>query len=101
MPKTKESARPLERPNAQTPEGATEMNPVDTSIVRQGLRLVKRFSALAACVALVLVIVMFAGAPLVGGMSWSASAALIGTACWLCATCYHMAGTEDKEEESK
>ena len=95
MPEQKEGARPLQRPNAQPQRGA--INGVDdTFIVRQVRRVVKRFAALMGCVVLALIMIMFAGAPLVGGMSWTASAALIGTAGWLCWVCYHLADDTDR-----
>lgn len=94
----KKSARPLHRPNAQPQRGAINI-PDDTSIVRQAWRVVKRFAALMGCVVLALIMIMFAGAPLVGGMSWTASAALIGTAGWLCWVCYHLA--DDMEGKQK
>ncbi|WP_418972328.1 hypothetical protein [Allofournierella sp.] len=91
-------ARLLEQPNAQPQRGAINI-PDDTSIVRQAWRVVKRFAALMGCVILALIMIMFAGAPLVGGMSWTASAALISTAGWLCWVCYHLAAdTEDKKQ---
>lgn len=96
MPKQKESARPLERPNAQPQRGAIN-NPDDTSIVRLGWRLVKRFAALLGCVILALVMLLFVGAPLEGDMSWSASVALTGTAGWLCWMCYKVADGETEE----
>lgn len=98
MTTKKKSARPLHRPNAQPQRGAIN-NPDDTSIVRQAWRVVKRFATLMGCVALVLIMIMFAGAPLMGGMSWTASVALIGTAGWLCWVCYHLA--DDMEEKQK
>lgn len=95
MTTQKESARPLERPNAQPPRGA--INKLDdTSIVRLGWRLVKRFAALLGCVILALVMLLFVGAPIEGDMSWSASVALTGTAGWLCWVCYKVAAEEEE-----
>ncbi len=91
-------ARPLHRPNAQPQRGAIN-NPDDTSIVPRVRHLVKRFAALMGCVILALIMIMFAGAPLIGGMSWTASVALIGTAGWLCWVCYHLA--DDMEGKQK
>lgn len=90
--KQKESARPLQRSNAQPQRGAIKCVD-DTSIVRQAWRAVKRFAALMGCVLLALLAMMFIGAPIEGGMSWSAGLALAGTAGWLCWVCYH-AGEE-------
>ena len=57
-------------------------------------------AALMGCVILALIMIMFAGAPLIGGgMSWTASAALIGTAGWLCWVCYHLADEEMEDQE--
>ncbi|WP_418972154.1 hypothetical protein [Allofournierella sp.] len=92
-------ARLVEQPNAQPQRGAINTQD-DTSIVRQAWRVVKRFAALMGCVILALIMIMFAGAPLIGGgMSWTASAALIGTAGWLCWVCYHLADEEMEDQE--
>ncbi|GKI15106.1 hypothetical protein CE91St44_15910 [Oscillospiraceae bacterium] len=98
MNKQKEGARLQQQPNAQPQRGAIDCLD-DTSIVRQAWRVVKRFAALMGCVVLALIMIMFAGAPLMGGMSWTASAALISTAGWLCWVCYHLA--DDMEGKQK
>lgn len=95
-PELKESVRPRQRSNAPTPKGAINI-PDDTSIVRQAWRAVKRFAALMGCVILALLAMMFIGAPIEGGMSWSAGFALAGTAGWLCRVCYKVADGETEE----
>lgn len=92
----KESAQPEQRSDAQPQRGAIDSTD-DTSIVRLGWRLVKRFAALLGCVILALVMLLFVGAPLEGDMSWSASVALTGTAGWLCWMCYKVASNETEE----
>lgn len=106
MPNQKESVQPLERPNAQTPEGATKSDPVDTSIVRQAGYLVKFCMVLISAAMWALLTAVWALPAAwaergwrggVGG-EWLLILAAGWFGGWLCATCYHMAAGDDKEE---
>lgn len=90
----KESATVLEHCDARKSEGQTTTKALTPSLAA-AWRGVKRLACLLGCLFMALAALMFAGAPIEGDMSWSASVALIAVCGWVCYALYHIAESED------